>query len=127
MDFVLAGVGLPALWQNLRAQVYLGSDTFMEKMQAQLNQEIIEVPRAQQRPIAWSLERYAAHHETRQEAIVAAYSSGNFTLKKIGDYFGMHYSMVAGLLNIMGVNLMSVSENGIDVGERSDPVGASSH
>jgi putative transposase len=101
-DFVRAGVGLPALWQNLRAQVYLGSDAFMEKMQTHVVQEISEVPRVQQRPIAWSLDRYAAHYSTKQESMVAAYMSGDFTLKKIADHFGVHYSTVSRIVKQYG-------------------------
>ena len=102
VDFVRSGVGLPALWQNLRAQVYLGSDAFMEKMQTHVGQEIGEVPRVQQRPIAWSLERYAAHYSTKQESMVAAYMSGDFTLKKIADHFGVHYSTVSRIVKQYG-------------------------
>ena len=102
VDFVRSGVGLPALWQNLRAQVYLGSDAFMEKMQTHVVQEISEVPRVQQRPIACSLERYAAHYSTKQESMVAAYTSGDFTLKKIADHFGVHYSTVSRIVKQYG-------------------------
>ena len=33
IDFVRAGVGLPAVWESLRGQVFLGSDWFVKRMQ----------------------------------------------------------------------------------------------
>jgi hypothetical protein len=53
------------------------------------------VPRAQRRPLAKPLPEYAALHSDRDEAIVAAYASGGYTLKQIGEYFDLHYSRVS--------------------------------
>jgi len=34
----------------------------------------------------------------RDEAIVAAYVSGGYTMKEIGEYFGLHYSRISRLV-----------------------------
>lgn len=99
-DFVRSGIGLPAIWENLTQQIYLGSDSFVEAMQAKLNPtltgvDIQEVPRMQRRPPARSLEWYEAQFEQRASGMVAAYRSGDYTMKEIADWFGVHYSTVS--------------------------------
>ncbi len=37
IDFVRAGVGLPPVWGNLKYQMYLGSDEFVESMRHKLD------------------------------------------------------------------------------------------
>jgi transposase len=39
----------------------------------------------------------AEEHE-RDEAIFHAYASGGYSLKEIGDHFGLHYSRVSRIL-----------------------------
>jgi len=34
MDFVRADVGLPSAWDGLQAQIYLGSEAFIEHIQS---------------------------------------------------------------------------------------------
>lgn len=33
VDFVRAGVGLPSLWESLQGQIFLGSQSFVDRMQ----------------------------------------------------------------------------------------------
>ena len=37
----------------------------------------------------------AVYSDSRNEAMLNAYLSGRYTLKEIGDYFGLHYSRVS--------------------------------
>jgi REP element-mobilizing transposase RayT len=102
-DFVRAGIGLPAIWGNLTQQMYLGSDEFVEAMQEKLNAafnggDIQEVPRVQRRPPAKSLEWYEAQYEQRDSSMIAAYRSGDYTMKAIADWFGVHYATVSRVL-----------------------------
>ncbi|MEF8792407.1 MAG: hypothetical protein V5A50_01860, partial [Thiohalorhabdus sp.] len=53
-----------------------------------------EVPRAQRRPAPPGLAKLAAAYP-RDEAIAHAYASGSYTLRAIGEYFGLHYSRVS--------------------------------
>jgi putative transposase len=41
------------------------------------------------------LGHYAKVNRDRDKAIVAAYASGGYSMKAIGDHFGLHYSMVS--------------------------------
>lgn len=99
--FVSDGKGQPSLWKELKNQVYLGSDGFVTTMVALIDgdKELSEVPSSQRRPKPKSLEEYEAQETTRNLAIINAYLSGGYTLKEIGEYFGLHYSTVSGILN----------------------------
>ncbi len=98
--FIQEGKGQPSPWAHLRNQVYLGSDRFVEKMQSLLDgdKDLSEVPLAQRRPPPKPLSAYEATSQDRNTAIVKAYQSGGYTLKAIGDYFGLHYSTVSGIV-----------------------------
>ena len=98
--FVSEGKGQPSPWLNLRNQVYLGSEQFVEKMQSLLNgdRELSEVPASQRRPVPKALGDYEASSHDRNTAITNAYRSGGYTLKEIGNHFGLHYSTVSGII-----------------------------
>ena len=98
-QFVQAGKGQPSPWQELRNQVYLGSEAFVEKMLQHIDGDKShgEIPVSQRRPIPKSLDEYEQAHTTRNQAIIEAYLSGGYTLKQIGDHFGLHYSTVSGI------------------------------
>ena len=96
-DFVQQGNGI-ALWDNLTNQVFLGSDAFVQTHLTQMKEQakdLSDVPKKQQRSIAPALAQYQQLHKTRNDAIKAAYQSGSYTLKALGDYFGLHYSRVS--------------------------------
>ncbi|MDZ7781940.1 MAG: transposase [Halioglobus sp.] len=98
--FVAAGESAPSPWQSLRKQVFLGSDQFLDKMQTLIDgdKQLSEIPAAQRRPAPKSLSDYAAAGTGRNEAIVDAFSSGGYTHKEIGAYFGLHRSTVSGII-----------------------------
>ena len=95
--FVAEGKNQPAPWEQLRNQVFLGSEEFVKRMQGKIEsgKDISEVPKSQRRKQAETLEFYAKHASSRNEAIVTAYSSGGYSMKAIGDHFGLHYSWVS--------------------------------
>lgn len=99
-QFVAEGRGQSSPWGALSNQVYLGDDQFVEKMQRLIDEdkELDEIPSLQRRPSPGSLSDYQATCEHRNEAIVHAYGSGGYTLKEIGEYFGLHYSTVSGII-----------------------------
>jgi putative transposase len=99
-QFVAEGKGKPAPWSELRNQVYLGSDSFVEKLQSHIDneQELSEIPAKQRRPVAKAIDYYVAHSKSRNAAITEAYGSGGYTLKEVGKYFGLHYSTVSGII-----------------------------
>lgn len=102
--FVSKGRNQPSPWRVLKQQVYLGDDTFVEEMQAKMKADtsLDEIPSTQRRPPPLSLERYQHAHLNRDDAIVAAYDSGGYTMKAIGEHFGLHYSMVSLIVRAAG-------------------------
>jgi hypothetical protein len=96
VDFVRAGVGLPNLWENLKNQIYLGGDTFLNEIQSLLpsGNDLREVPRRQRRPMARPLEAYRQEGPPYQ-AMAKAYLSGDYSMKEIADFFGAHYATVS--------------------------------
>jgi len=104
MQFVAEGVQQVSPWPLLKNQIYLGSDKFVARVQAQaqvaqLNDELSEIPKAQRRAIPQSLEGYATNAKSRNEAIVLAYRSGAYTLAEIGQYFSLHYSSISRIVH----------------------------
>lgn len=100
-DFVAAGGNQPSPWEQLRNQVYLGSDTFVEQTQMRLDPEkdLQEIPAAQRRPVPKPLHHFSTSGLDRDEAIAAAYASGGYSMKEIGDHFGLHYSYVSRIIS----------------------------
>jgi hypothetical protein len=96
-QFVEQGKGLDP-WGNISNQVFLGSDEFvkehLELLKAQEG-DLSEVPQKQRRKAALALTEYAQQCSSRNDAIRAAYASGGYTLKEVGDYFQLHYSRVS--------------------------------
>ncbi|MBX9868677.1 MAG: transposase [Burkholderiaceae bacterium] len=95
MDFVREGVGLPSIWDALRSQVFLGRDEFLERMQDLIDPDRAEIPRTQRRLKTLPLVHYQKQSTTPHQAMAAAFASGDYTLQKIAEYFGVHYSTVS--------------------------------
>jgi len=96
-DFVREGVGLPSIWCDLKNQIFLGNEQFVTRYQKLIEKKvnIEEVPLLQKRAVAHSLVDYERKYRNRNDAIVAAYSSGGYTLKELGEYFDRHYSTIS--------------------------------
>ena len=84
VDFVRAGVGLPSVWESLQGQIYLGSEPFIERMQALVEAhgpELREAPVMQRRPLRTSKTRNPAEPMSpadHDELIAADYATGRF-------------------------------------------------
>lgn len=59
------------------------------------SKDLSEVPRIQKRSTSKPIQYYADISINRNQAIVSAYSSGGYTMKEVGEYFGLSYSMVS--------------------------------
>lgn len=96
-EFVFQGIG-QAIWRDLKHQIYLGDSAFVEKhMKYVANAEgnLSEVPLKQRRKPAKSLQEYHEGNACINDAIVAAFQSGSYTMNEIARYFGCHYSTVS--------------------------------
>ncbi|EHK8998501.1 transposase [Vibrio vulnificus] len=96
-QFVSDGAG-KSLWGDLKKQIFLGPDEFVERHQSELDEvseDLSEIPSKQRREKAKTLAEYAEGTSSRNEAIATAFASGAYTQKQIGEYFGLHYSRVS--------------------------------
>ena len=103
IEFIRAGAGLPSLWQGLLHPHYLGDQEFIDKLgelySTEIDTNIKEVPRMQRRPLAQTLDYYSSHYTNPKQGMVEAYSSGDYSMKQIADWFGVHYSTVSRAVN----------------------------
>jgi putative transposase len=83
---------------DLKHQVFLGDDAFVEKhqlMQKLLEGDVSEIPFKQRSVTPLTLDEYQQQSTTRNDAIIKAYQSGGYTMKVIGEHFKIHYSLVS--------------------------------
>lgn len=97
IEFIRSGSNQPRFWDNLRYQIYLGEEQFIQTIQSrmEMDRDLSEIPGIQKRKAARPLSCYFKKFTYRNEAIITAYQSGNYTQKAIADYLGMHYSSVS--------------------------------
>ncbi|WP_284456170.1 REP-associated tyrosine transposase [Alloalcanivorax xenomutans] len=98
--FVSEGKNQPSPWKELKNQVYLGSESFVDKMLERIDRpdQLIEVPAAQRRLVAKPLAFYFETSSSRDSAIARAYASGGYSMKAIGDFCGLHYSRISRII-----------------------------
>lgn len=90
-----------SIWQELKQQIYLGSDEFIIKVKNTFNkdEDCSEIPRCQRIPApSSSIAEYVTQCSSRNLAIKRAYASGAFTMKQLGEYFGLHYSRISKII-----------------------------
>jgi putative transposase len=94
--FVAEGSDQPSPWEKLKSQIFLGSEYFVESLQRKIGSDtsLHEIPFAQKRALPKPLAQIADEYP-RDDAIAQAYASGGYSLKEIGDHFGLHYSRVS--------------------------------
>jgi putative transposase len=97
IQFVSDGMHHASIWKDLKQQIYLGDDQFIERVQSLIdpNQDLSEIPAAQSRPRPKSIHEYLSLEKDRNRAIARAYQSGGYTLREIATYFNLHYSTVS--------------------------------
>jgi len=88
-------------WDELKQQIYLGSEQFIDRAQSNINllQDFSAIPSPQYSPTVLPLPIYEQQSSSRNEALKLAYASGNYGLKELGNYFGLHYSRVSRIIN----------------------------
>lgn len=94
-QFVMEGMKAKSPWDNLKGQVFLGDEGFVQRMQVHLLVgDDVQIPKAQRRPIAQPLEDIVRRYPDRNDAIRAAHATGAYSYQQIADYFGMHFTSV---------------------------------
>ena len=79
-------------WQELRGQIYLGSEEFIEEHSAK-NLALKEIPRAQLHAAKPPLERIFARQG--EKGIVRAYREHGYRMREIAAHLGVHYATVS--------------------------------
>ena len=101
--FVSDGKNQPSPWEDLKHQIYLGSDAFVEAMQRKMgaDQRLSEIPKTQRRPVARPLIWYFKKHRDRDAAIFEAFTRGGYNMREIGDHVGLHYSRISRIVSLI--------------------------
>jgi len=96
VQFVAEGIGRESIWVDLNRQVFLGDDQFVSRMQAKLQglSKDVNIPRVQRRPRAPSLEAITKAHLSRNDAIVAAHATGEYSYQQIAEFFNLHFTTI---------------------------------
>ena len=96
-NFVMSGKNILSPLEELRNQIYLGSESFVQEMHTLIdeNKDLSEVPSSQRRRLPKTLDEYNEKANSRNEAIKLAYKSGGYSLKQIADYFDLHYTSIS--------------------------------
>lgn len=96
-EFVIDGITSKSPWCDLKKQIYLGNNKFINEMLKKVDPKmnLIDIPKTQYETDNYTLEKIEQNTSTRNEGIQVAYKSGQFSLKEIGDYFCLHYSSVS--------------------------------
>lgn len=95
-DFTARGIGRDSVWKNLNRQVFLGDDRFVTRMQENIVglSKDVNIPRIQRRAPAPPLLSFLEKGDDRNQAIVAAYATGEYSYQQIGALFGLHFTTV---------------------------------
>jgi len=100
--FVLAGIGADSIWENLNRQMYLGNESFVNLMLAKSDaSQDLNIPRAQRRPPAASLEEIERTHACRNEGIYAAWATGEYSYSQIAAHYGLFFTTVGRIVRSM--------------------------
>lgn len=92
-SFVAAGLETAVAIEGPVNQIILGDEHFVAETTRRLQSLSPEIPRRQR--AQRSLASIAEDTRDRDAAIRAAYATGVFTLKAIGEQFGLHYTTVS--------------------------------
>jgi putative transposase len=109
IQYVVDGISKPSIWDSLRQQIYLGDDTFIDRIQckAKVDDDELSIPQAQRRKPAPTLKSISAEHPERDDAIEVAYATGAYSYSEIAKYFGIHQATVGRIIRFR----MQQSEN----------------
>ncbi len=91
--FVAEGRGGPRPWEQVRGQIYLGSDDFIA--QCQPDRVIQEIPRRQTRATRPPLRDLFQRRGGENRLIYVAYRRYGYRLKEIAEHLGVHYATIS--------------------------------
>ena len=103
--FVHDGIGVPGPWEEVKGQVLLGSEAFIERLASQLQEcSTREIPKRQRlvhRPPLRTLLAGTDSKTARNIAMAQAYLKHGYTLSEIGRVVGLHYATISRLIKAL--------------------------
>lgn len=102
LDHYIMDGETPHILAQTRKQIYLGDDDFILDVQKKIDEEGLskEIPRTQiTKPVSKTYSEILKRSRNQDEAIAKTYLTGNYTLKQIGDYIGLHYSGISKIVS----------------------------
>ncbi len=102
--FVKEGINRPSIWEGVQAQVLLGAEDFVEKLQRYVKgyEAITEIPRSQRyvsRPQLTKLFEGKLAKTKRDTAIVQAVHRYGYSQREVADVLRLHYATVSRIAN----------------------------
>ena len=101
--FVMAGLKEDSPWKNLKGQIVLGDEGFVDKFKKLLSDKELmkEIPRRQRYIGRPQLKAIFGDRDQRKkkESMHRAHVRFGYTLKEIADYLGIHYTTVSRALS----------------------------
>ena len=97
-DFVQKVLVQKSNWDDLNQAISLGNEDFINKVHTKaglLKNKLSEIPKKQKRTPARSLMFFEETYVPRDEAMARAYLTGAYSMKKMGDYFNVHYVTIS--------------------------------
>ena len=100
LDFVSSGIGLDSPWPQLQSQLFLGKETFIDKIKDAIPEKtaVKEIPKLQRYANRPQLKEIFADwkiKKKRDEAIVASHVTYGYEQKEIANFLGIHYTTVS--------------------------------
>ena len=103
--FVHGGIGVPGPWEEVKGQVLLGSEAFIERLTPQLQEcstrEIPKLQRLVHRPSLRTLLAGVDSKTARNIAMAQAYLKHGYTLSEISRAVGLHYATISRLIKAL--------------------------
>ncbi len=109
-EFIREGIQKEPPWNNLKGQIFLGDEGFLERLKDYLTKKevINEIPRVQRlvgRPALTSLfGNKPLSKIKRNRKIYLAHVKSGYTLKEIAVYLGIHYTTVSKVISQISKN-----------------------
>ncbi len=106
-EFVHAGIGKVSPWKELKGQVLLGGESFVQEIAPQLNKNkaITEIPKYQrqlQRSALKTLpEGVAKSKAARDDAMAQAYLKYGYTLAELSKEVNLHYATISRMIKAL--------------------------
>jgi len=100
LDFVSSGIGLDSPWPQLQSQLFLGKETFIDKIKDAIPEKtaVKEIPKLQRYANRPQLKEIFADwkiKKKRDEAIIASHVTYGYEQKEIANFLGIHYTTVS--------------------------------